>query len=118
MVKVGTSLRMETIMMEIGLIIKCMVLDIFIGMMDAVIQANGKRIKGMEMVLLYIKIIENMKASMKMIKNTDMEFLRGMMAEFMKDLGLKVSNMVWQSIQKKQEKSKLEFGTMETQSNG
>jgi len=105
-------------MMENGLIIKCMVLDISIGMMDVVIQANGKRIKGMEMALQYIKIIENMKASMKMIKSMDMEFLRGMMAEFMKDLGLKVFNLDKQNILRKLERSKLGSGTMEILSNG
>ena len=88
------SLQIVTIMMENGLIIKCMVLDISIGMMVVVIQANGKKIKGMETVLQYIKIIENMKESMKMIRNMDMEFSRGMMAEFMKDPGLEEYNMV------------------------
>ena len=86
------------IMMENGLTINRMALDIFIEMTVVVTKGNGKMEKGTVTELTSIRIKEGMRVNMKMIRSTDMEYFHIMMEEYMKGHGLKEHKLVRLSI--------------------
>ena len=87
--------------------------------MDVDTKVNGLIIIWKAQASIFGMMVECTKASIKTIKNMDMEFTLGLMVAVTKDIGTEANNMVWVLTWfLKMEKLNMVFGRMASVSNG
>jgi len=102
--------KMDPVMMEIGLKTELKAKVFTNGKMDVLILVPGKTIICMVKVCTHGLTVDVTKDNMKWIKSMGMEFINGLMVEFMKAIGIMVNNMVKENIFSKMELLRLASG--------
>lgn len=87
-----------------------MEMENILGMMDVGIPGSGKIISCMDMVNYFMKMVEVIRANIRMTKNMDKVFILGQMVKNMKVAGKTESNMARPLLQLLKEYLKPAYG--------
>lgn len=106
-------------LVETGVIIKSMDLDIILGLTAEATKDLGKIIICMNLEYINGKMENNMQGSIKTTRNKVMEFIPGKIVENTLDSGKMINNMVWVYMYRRGKiKEKQDFGKTEKELNG
>lgn len=90
--------------------------------MAEIMKENGRTITWMDMEFTFGKMEENIKGSMQVIRSTGMESINGLMAGFIRDIGIEESNMdsafIKQRMKKTMMKPSMDSGKKERELSG